>query len=246
MRPSRCLFPLLAILFFLPSGRISRAADPQPYAVTLTPTGNAALDQALHDSSTLVTLQSTGAVGPFGLVARAQQDVGRLQAVLGSFGYYQGQVMMKLDGHPADEPDLPDLLASAPAAPPLPVTVAFTTGPLFHLGKVDIDGTVPQAARDAMKLAPGDPAVAADVLAAQGRILTALRDAGYALACIPTRRRSISRFRSPAGRVSISARSPSPACRKSTPASPSASLRCTRANSSAPLPSRRRGRICPR
>jgi translocation and assembly module TamA len=182
MRPSRCLFPLLAILFFLPSGRISRAADPQPYAVTLTPTGNAALDQALHDSSTLVTLQSTGAVGPFGLVARAQQDVGRLQAVLGSFGYYQGQVMMKLDGHPADEPDLPDLLASAPAAPPLPVTVAFTTGPLFHLGKVDIDGTVPQAARDAMKLAPGDPAVAADVLAAQGRILTALRDAGYALA----------------------------------------------------------------
>jgi translocation and assembly module TamA len=182
MRPARWLFPLLAALFFLPSGRGSRAADPQPYAVTLAPTGNKALDQALHDSSTLISLQTVGPVGPFGLVARAQQDVSRLQAVLGSFGYYQGKVKLSIDGHATDDPALPDLLAAAPADPPLSVTVDFTTGPLFHLGKVAIQGSVPQAAQDAMKLAPGDPADAADVLAAQDRILTALRDAGYALA----------------------------------------------------------------
>jgi translocation and assembly module TamA len=182
MRPSRWLYAAFAALFFLPSGRISRAADPQPYAVTLAPTGDAALDQALHDSSTLVGLQTVGPVGPFGLVARAQQDVGRLQSVLGSFGYYGGKVMLRIDGHAADDPALPDLLANAPAEPPVKVDVGFTIGPRFHLGTVAIQGEVPRAAREAMKLAPGDPAVAADVLAARDRILTALRDAGYALA----------------------------------------------------------------
>jgi translocation and assembly module TamA len=182
MRLHRWLVPLVAALIVLPSGRVSRAADPQPYAVTLTPTGNAALDQALHDSSTLVTLQSVGPVGPFGLVARAQQDVGRLQSVLGSFGYYAGQVTLRIDGHATDDPALPDALDAAPADPPAQVTIDFATGPRFRLGKVAIEGEVPQVARDAMKLAPGDPAVAADVLAARDRILTALRDAGYALA----------------------------------------------------------------
>jgi translocation and assembly module TamA len=182
MRSPRWLFPLLAALFLLPSGRISRAADPQPYDVTLASTKNSALDQALHDSSTLVSLQKVGAVGAFGLLARARQDAERLQTVLGSFGYYQGAVILRIDGHAVDDPALPGLLDAAPADPPVKVTLDFKTGPQFHLGKVAIEGEVPQAARDAMKLAPGDPAVAADVLAAQGRILTALRDAGYALA----------------------------------------------------------------
>jgi translocation and assembly module TamA len=185
MRFPRWLIPLLPVLFVLPSTPISRAADPQPYATTLAPTGNAALDQALHDSSSLIALQTTGPVGPFGLVARAQQDIGRLQAVLGSFGYYKGTVTLRIDGHPADDPALPDLLAAAPAKPPVPVALAFAIGPLFHLGSVTIQGTVPQAARDALKLAPGAPAVASDVLAARDRVLTALRDAGYALAKAP-------------------------------------------------------------
>ena len=41
-------------------------------------------------------------------------------------------------------------------------------------------------ASDALKLKPGDPAVAADVLAAQGRMLEALRDDGHALAKVST------------------------------------------------------------
>ncbi len=182
MRCSRWMFPLLAVVLVLPPARISRAADPQPYTVALAPTGNAALDQALHDSSTLVSLQTTGPTGGFGLIARATSDVGRLQAVLGSFGYYDGKVTLRIDGLPPDDPALPDRLQAAPADPPVKVAVAFTTGPQFHLGTVKIEGAVPQAARDAMKLAPGAPAVATDVLAARDRILAALRDGGYALA----------------------------------------------------------------
>ena len=37
----------------------SRAADPQPYTVTLKPTGDSALDAALQGSSTLISLQKS-------------------------------------------------------------------------------------------------------------------------------------------------------------------------------------------
>ena len=62
------------------------------------------------------------------------------------------------------------------------MAVAFDPGPLFHLGRVTIEGEVPAAARDQLGLAPGAPAVAADVLAAQQRLLTAIREAGHPLA----------------------------------------------------------------
>ncbi|MBS0560401.1 MAG: BamA/TamA family outer membrane protein [Proteobacteria bacterium] len=162
-----------------------RAADPQPYATEIAPSGNAALDQALRDASTLVSLQTAGPVGPFGLIARARQDVPRLQAVLGSFGYYKGSATVRIDGRALDDPGLFDRIENAPKDPPLPVTVAIETGPAFHLGKVAIEGDPPAVAREALRLDPGQPALAADVLAARERMLTALRDAGYALAKAP-------------------------------------------------------------
>ena len=64
----------------------------------------------------------------------------------------------------------------------MPVTVAVAPGPLFHLGTVTLAGPVPDEARAKFALAPGQPARAADVLAAGDRLLTALRDQGYALA----------------------------------------------------------------
>ena len=64
----------------------------------------------------------------------------------------------------------------------MPVDVQFDLGPQFHLGQVEIQGAVPPDARAKLGLAPGQPAMAADVLAAQGRLLTAIRDDGYPLA----------------------------------------------------------------
>ena len=75
-------------------------------------------------------------------------------------------------------PICPTCCDDAPAEPPVAVVVAFDPGPLFHLGRVTIEGDVPPAARDQLGLAPGAPAVAADVLAAQQRLLTAIREAG--------------------------------------------------------------------
>ena len=77
----------------------SRAADPQPYEVTLKPTGDKSLDSALHDASTLISLEKKAPVGGFALVERARQDTDRLRTVLHSFGYYKGRVDITIAGH---------------------------------------------------------------------------------------------------------------------------------------------------
>ena len=159
-----------------------RAASPQPYVVNLGPTADPALHAALVASSNLVALRSTAPVGPFALVLRARQDAERFRTALHSFGYYQGQVTIRIDGQPLDAPGLPALLGAAPAQPPVPVTVSFAPGPLFHIAKVTLVGTAPAAARAALGLTPGAPALAASVLAARDRLLASLRGDGYALA----------------------------------------------------------------
>lgn len=173
---------LLFFLVLLTWTGAAWGADPQPYVVTLKPTGNAALDQALHDASQLVSLRENAPVGPFALVARAREDAGRFQTALSSFGYYKATATLTIDGHPLDDATLADTLDKAPNKPPVPVVVSFDLGPLFHLGAVTIQGGVPEGARAALGLAPGAPAVASDVLAAQQRLLSAIRAAGHPLA----------------------------------------------------------------
>src|ERR1700751_1261286 len=94
--------PLL-LAHWLASG-FAFAADPQPYKVTLKPTDNTALDQALHDSSQLISLREGPPVGPFALVTRARQDAGRFQSALNSFGDYKGRVTITIAGRPLDDP----------------------------------------------------------------------------------------------------------------------------------------------
>src|SRR5271163_1295116 len=81
-----------------------RAADPQPYTVTLGKTGNGALDAALSGSSDLISLRQTAPVGPFALVARARNDQARFTTAMQSFGYFKGQVEIRIQGHPIDDP----------------------------------------------------------------------------------------------------------------------------------------------
>ncbi|MBV8119118.1 MAG: BamA/TamA family outer membrane protein, partial [Alphaproteobacteria bacterium] len=111
---------------------------------------------------------------------------GRFVTALHSFGYYKGSVDITIAGHPLQESDLPDLLSRVPASPPVTVTVSPNPGPLFHIRKVDLQGAVPAKVRTQLGLAPGAPARAQDVLAAQTRLLDALRANGYALAKVAT------------------------------------------------------------
>ncbi len=150
------------------------------------PTGNAALDAALKGSSSLISLQKTHAVGPFALAGRIRDDRGRLEIALESFGYYGGSIDITVAGHPAADPDLPDILAALPAGQPAQVRIAVATGPLFHLGTVTV--TLPPgeslspADERAFDLHAGQPAVASDVLGGSTRLLTALQEEGHAFA----------------------------------------------------------------
>ncbi len=149
-------------------------------AVDLPSTGDAALDNALQASSNLIGLREKAQVGPFALISRARDDRGRLETALNSFGYYGAKVTIDVHALPLDDPTLPTVLDAAIGE--VPVKIRIVKGPLFHLRRVELAGHPLAAAQDALKLKPGDPAIAADVLAAQGRMLEALREQGYALA----------------------------------------------------------------
>lgn len=160
----------------------AHAADPQPYTVAITPTDNKALDQALNDASELVALKDKLPVGPFALVGRAKDDIERLQTALEGFGYYQGKVTITIDGRSLDNATLVAALDAVPKDKSVEVKAAIDTGPLYHLRKIAIHGDVPPDAYDKLRLKPGQPAVAADVLAAGTHLLTELEEEGYAFA----------------------------------------------------------------
>ena len=164
---------------------ISRAADPQPYDVTLKPTGEAALDAALKGSSTLISLQKSAPVAGFALTERARQDADRFITALHSFGYYKATVTTTIGGHALDDSTLPGFIDSAPAKPPLQVAVSFDLGPLFKLGSVTIATKVPPDIPGHLNLEPGQPAMAAQILTAQSHLLDALRADSYPLAKVP-------------------------------------------------------------
>jgi translocation and assembly module TamA len=161
------------------------AADPQPYTVKLQPTGDTALDAALQGSSTLVSLQKSAPVAGFALTERARQDTDRFATALHSFGYYKATISTTIGGHQLDDPSLPATIDDAPANPPLEVAVAFTLGPRFTLGSVTVSTKVPPDIPAHLDLKPGQPAMAAQILAGQGHLLDALRADGYPLAKVP-------------------------------------------------------------
>ena len=160
----------------------ARAADPQPYAVHIQGTGVGDLDAVLRSSSQLVGLKDKVPVPPFALIRRAQSDISRLQTALDSFGYYLNSVSIRIAGHALEDAELPNILDAAPADKPVKVEVAIDKGPLFHVGQVTIDGTLPKSDRAVLDVKSGDPVIAATILDARGKLLTALQEDGYALA----------------------------------------------------------------
>lgn len=145
-------------------------------------TGDKALDAALRASSQLESLREKGPVDPLALVLRAQQDVARLETVLQSFGYYQGRVVITIDERSLDDPALPDHIAALPTEAKAAIAVRADLGPLYRVGEIKLEGNVPEGMRERLGIAPGAPAVAADILAGRDRLLSALREEGHALA----------------------------------------------------------------
>lgn len=183
--PSTWHWIALCLTALVASAAPLRAADPQPYTVTLKPTGDSALDTALNGSSTLISLRTSAPVAGFALTGRARDDRVRWETALHSFGYYKARIDLTIDGHALDDPTLPDTIDALPESSPVAVVVGFDLGPRFALGAVTITGQVPADVPGHLELKSGDPAVAESVLAAQGRLLAALKADGYPLAKVP-------------------------------------------------------------
>jgi translocation and assembly module TamA len=172
---------LLAVTAF---GSLAHAADPQPYRVEIASVGNSDIDAALKATSDLISLRGTAPVSPFGLIARARSDVDRLTTALESFGYYQCSVAIKINGTLVNNPGLGDILAALPKGRDAQIAISFTLGTLYHLGRIDVDGDLPDGVRSTLGLDTGQPAVASMVLAAGSRMLAAMQDQGYAFATV--------------------------------------------------------------
>ena len=172
----------ILVLVLMGAASPARAADPQPYTLAIGKSGNAELDAALKGSSQLAALREIAPVGPFAMVIRARDDVPRLETALQSFGYYEGKASIRILGHDLDDPSLPQALAALAKDKPAEVKVAIDLGPQYRLHQITIEGAVSPTARDKLGLAPGQPAIAAEVLAAQARLLTALQEEGHGLA----------------------------------------------------------------
>jgi translocation and assembly module TamA len=147
-------------------------------------TSNKALDATLKATSELESLRKSAPVGPFGLIGRARGDLERLKTVLESVGFYEGSVNITIDGLPLDDPGLGEELTSRSKDNDARIKITFSTGPLYHLRTVEIDGEVPEGAKKTLALKSGAPAIAAEVLAAGERLRNALGDEGYAFAKI--------------------------------------------------------------
>jgi translocation and assembly module TamA len=176
------LYGITVILSMAFVAAVAQAADPQHYRVEMASIGDAASDATLGASSELESLRDGAPVSPFGLIARARADRDRLKTVLESFGYYGSRVLVTIDGLPLEDPGLGDLLGGLSDGTLAHVAIRFDLGPLYHLGRVDVDGEVPPEAAAAFGLKSGDPAVAADVLAAGERLQARLQEQGYAFA----------------------------------------------------------------
>ncbi len=145
-------FKLLLLATLMLTAGVAQSADPQPYVVHFTVTGNPALNAVVRASSQLESLRTNAPVGPFALVDRADQDVGRLQTVLGSFGYYHPTVTITINGQALNETGLPEQLTAMPNSESAKVEVHIEPGVLFHIRNVTVEGLVDEAAHKAMDL----------------------------------------------------------------------------------------------
>jgi translocation and assembly module TamA len=166
----------------------AEAADPQGYTLVNPETGDDAVDAALRDSSLLISLRDKTPAPPFALIDRVRGDYGRFVTVMESFGYYKSHIVITIAGHDIADKTLPDLLEKVPQGQTVEVKTVIDRGPQYKLRRIAIDGTLPDGlvADRILGIKEGDPAIASRVLGAQGALLTALQEHGYAFAKVDT------------------------------------------------------------
>jgi translocation and assembly module TamA len=158
--------------------------------------GPSDLKEALQQASTLYRTRKEPPPNGEALVRRAQGDLAPLTDALWGAGYYNATVTIEVAGLPLKlgHSSLASIVHAAEsfrAREAVPVKIRVKLGPLFHLRNIRItqvrgDGhfATGQLPPRAVKLAPGDPARAADIRAAQAALVDYFRAQSYPLAKI--------------------------------------------------------------
>ena len=182
----------VALRIVLVSGAVS-AAD---YSVTMSKVTDSTLGQALQSSSTLIELQSAPPEDATALRRRAEDDLDRLQKALRSSGYYDGRVVITVDGQAvADDKTVQPVLEDsssdekagddkAASKKKVPVKIEIKPGPLYHLRHITINGAEALKPKLTSNLKAGAAARAGDIIAERRRLLDAAMQQGYPFAAV--------------------------------------------------------------
>ena len=138
------------------------------YRVEVTGFDTVGLEPRFRALSTLLH-EGRKAANATQIRARAEEDETMGQRLLHSEGYLDGVATAAIP-------------ASVPPGQPVPVTIAATPGPLYHLRSVTLTGLAPEPyglSRDALDLKPGAVIAAQPITDAEARILLRLPERGY-------------------------------------------------------------------
>ena len=127
-----------------------------------------------------------------GILQGAQAVASQFNTALRSRGFYDATINATIEGRPIADAAALEALEARPDSDPATVDIKIDTGPRFRIGTIAIrpPGTqqsLPGIDRAELGIAPGDPADAAAIIAAQGKLLDELRKQGHALAAIKDR-----------------------------------------------------------
>ena len=183
---------MLLCIFFILSNPLPAQEPPAiPYRVEITPDDDRALVSAIEAVSQLIMLAETAPTDGYGLLARARADLPRLAEALRAEGFWGGAARIEIAGEDVNQRGAAP--PEADPAKPLPVSLILTPGPRYRIGQIllraepaDQDALLEQAAAE-LRIAEGDPARPADILAAEEALLRELRRAGHPLAGVVAR-----------------------------------------------------------
>ena len=177
------------LLFATPAGALD-------YTVTFNDLEDGALATGLSQSSTLLATADAEDTSPppAVLLQRARTDADRFRTVMQSVGYYAGQVVVTVDGQAIDDPATLPAVRALPEDAEVEIAITVDPGPLYRIAVIDLvdarDGApLPADMIDTeqLGLAPGDPAQAAAILRAEGRLVTQFQERGFPFAGVPVR-----------------------------------------------------------
>ncbi|WP_131119045.1 autotransporter assembly complex protein TamA [Lichenihabitans psoromatis] len=168
-----------------------------PYRVAFTVVGNADVTSALQDSSEFYKLRQDAPTDADALVQRLKADFAPMLDALWGAGYYNAKLSATVGSVTLDLSQNQDEAAVKVAATfrnreAVPVTITADPGPLFTIRTVAvIDASTRQPFSSEVlpprivKLRVGDPARAADIRAADARLIDHFRDHAHPLVKSP-------------------------------------------------------------